>query len=532
MTPLVELRVLSGPSLGAAIELAAGTYVIGSDDVCDLIFAADTSVAERHLELRIHKRADIPEVRVRPLEGDIVIDGVDVPEDGASLANGEALGFGFSALAWQPIGQSWGTIRLAPLEFAGRVSVEKAAETETAGTVEVEDAEAAEESTEENVSSGVEGSGWLSLSRRELVRAGLFALVLVVLIVAVMSGSGFPPSPAVAARQLRAALDSGNLKEAFAFPPSPAAAARQLRVAREEGKLPGFPPSPASAARRLRAALDAAGFQDIQVETGVARTLVLRGRVDNDQALRRVFRLTDGLPVRVNVEEVRVGSDLLRITREILNTHGFFPEIHYRDSGDELDLALYLKDSMVETGMMASLSQDVPKLKTATRKVAYARDVAPVLIRELARIGLDGGQVAYLSGKVILPFRLDIQARQRLDAALETVRSDLGVPVFFQVTETPLDQLSGKRTITMESGTNSAIGVSDSTNRLAVGSLGDLKVMSVTLGAIPFVTMTDQQKFFPGAVLPGGATLVSIHADRLIIQHGEETITYPLKEES
>ena len=54
--------------------------------------------------------------------------------------------------------------------------------------------------------------------------------------------------------------------------------------------------------------------------------------------------------------------------------------------------------------------------------------------------------------------------------------------------------------------------------------------MSVTLGEIPFVTMSDQQRFFPGAVLPGGATLVSIHFDRLILQAGEETLTYPLKE--
>jgi hypothetical protein len=88
--------------------------------------------------------------------------------------------------------------------------------------------------------------------------------------------------------------------------------------------------------------------------------------------------------------------------------------------------------------------------------------------------------------------------------------------------------LSGKRRAP-DSGLNSTPG---SGARPTADGLGGLKVMSVTLGAIPFVTMSDQQKFFPGAVLPGGATLVSIHADRLILQAGEETITYPLKEAS
>ena len=54
--------------------------------------------------------------------------------------------------------------------------------------------------------------------------------------------------------------------------------------------------------------------------------------------------------------------------------------------------------------------------------------------------------------------------------------------------------------------------------------------MSVTQGVIPFVTLSDQQKLFPGAELPNGAILTGIHADRLELSKGQEKMTHFLKE--
>ncbi|MDR3157542.1 MAG: type III secretion system inner membrane ring subunit SctD [Zoogloeaceae bacterium] len=492
--PIVELRILSGPSLGAAIELAAGVYVMGADDACDLILAADTSVADRHLELRVREQEGglFPEVLARPLEGAMVVNGVEAPETGVSLPPGEALGLGFTALAWRPVGASWGVITLAPLEFAGHVPAGKTTETP-------------ETKPEPRVKT--------------------------------------PEEPVTAAEDAKAIPSAAPATEAM---PSPSSRARLLRAGGITtvllailfvfivAILAGRSPLLEAAAQDLRAALDAAGFREIQIKT-LPAALALHGGVADDQELRQVFRLTKGLPFRVHVENLRVGSDTLRFTRETFQTHGFFPEVRYLEAGGDLALALYLKDSMVETGMMASLSPDLPKLRTATRKVVYARDVAPVLEAELSRIGLPGERAVYLAGKVVLPFHLDIEARQKLDAALDAARKTLGVPVFFQVTETAPGKLPGERTIRTSAMENvpEANGFFGDGINVASGAdeLGGLKVMSVTLGEIPFVTMDDAQKFFPGAVLPGGATLVSIHADRLILQAGETTLTYPLKEE-
>jgi type III secretion protein D len=508
MKPFLELRILSGPALGAVIELAAGTHVIGANNACDLVLVADTSVAGRHLELQVRKQAGLPpEVFVRPLEGEIVVNGAAVAKAGVPLLQGEVLGLGFTALAWQPIGGLWGTITLAPLEFA-RLAV---AEESAAGTVEPETAReasaveavkpeaAAEERPVSKTPPGAEGDIAVREAQKRMSWAGLAIAAACFLLLTLGVALG----------------------------------------------LALLPPSPKAAAQQLRTALDAAGFREIRVEPGLAHALVLRGEVEDDQELRRVLHLTQGLPFRVHVAELRVGDDLLRITRETLNAHGFFPEVRYRkgkdkdaggggnDNGNnDLALSLYLKDSMVETGMLATLRQDVPRLATASRKVVYAQDVAPVLEQELSRLGLEGERAVYLSGKVLLPFRLDFQARQELETALESIRTTLGVPVVFQVaadgnSANLAHSLAGGNAVPVDGSLN-AIG--ESGGSAAPTVLGGLEVMGVTLDEIPFVTMSDQQKFFPGAVLPGGATLVGIHSDHLVFQNGAETITYPLKE--
>ncbi|MDR2788750.1 MAG: type III secretion system inner membrane ring subunit SctD [Candidatus Accumulibacter sp.] len=493
MKPLLELRILSGPALGAAIELGAGTYTIGADDACDLVLAADASVAGRHLELQVREPKGLPpEVFARPLEGEIAVNGAAVMEAGMPLLQGEVLGLGFTALAWQPIGGTWGAITLAPLEFA-RLTIPETVETvqEVAAAEKTDDAAVTEPPEPEASPAGEEETAVRGTRRPLWVGLGIAVIVLALLALGVT-------------------LAIANL-----------------------------PPSPEAAALRLRAALDAAGFQKIRVEPGVAHALALRGMVENDQELRRVFRLAQGLPFRVHVAELRVGNDLLRTMRETLNAHGFFPDVRYADSangpGGGLVLALYLKDSMVETGMISSLSQDVPELETALRKVVYAQDVAPVLERELARLDLAGERAIYLSGKVVLPFNLDFRAQQALEVALETVRTTLGVPVVFQVSAD--DPASGAAAAPAD-GTPADVPPDGSLDlagksggSAAPDALGGLKIMSVTLDRIPFVTMSDQQKFFPGAVLPSGATLVSIHPERLVFQNGADTITYSLKEE-
>jgi type III secretion system YscD/HrpQ family protein len=292
----------------------------------------------------------------------------------------------------------------------------------------------------------------------------------------------------------------------------------------------GFDPASVVAARQLSQRLAEAGLeQAVRVtpgKNGDSGAIFLTGAVASDEELARVFRLADGLPFRVNVTGVRVENDLARAVRETLNARGFFPEVRYHDAEDRLLVALYLQDAIVEAEMMASLGEDVPRLKTAAFTTVYAQDVAPALTAELQKIGLDGEQAIYLAGKVMLPYRLDAEGRKNLEAALRRTQEKLGAPVFFQARAEAERERAKER-----HPADNPVLAQGRGNAPAADAWGGLKVMSVTLGAVPFVTTSDRQTFFPGATLPGGAILASIHADHLVIQNGRDTITHLLKEE-
>jgi type III secretion system YscD/HrpQ family protein len=482
MNALLELRFLGGPAVGAAIELGAGSYVLGSDDSCDFVLA-DETVAGQHLRLEVQVGAEgIPGVTAYPLEGALVLNGLEVPKEGALLPQGEALGLGFTALAWQLPDAAWGKITLVPLEFAqalGRAGLPPTMESrhspEFLGEADAVENTGTEEKSAEEAEADETASSAFSFSHRAVrsAGAGVFLLLLGVLLYAL-----------------------------FATPPF----TREVT------------------ARALGERLAAAGFTGVRAEDGEGYgAVVLRGAVADDLALQALLRQVGAPPFRVHVD-VRVENDRLRAVRETFQAHGFFPAVRQVEK-DQLALALYLKDGLVEAQMLEVLSRDVPRLKAASRKVIYARDLSPVLNAELQKIGLDGGRITYLAGKVLYPFQLDPTGQEHLEEALQQVQKTLGAPVFFQAEA----KARAERYLAAEAPRRLA-ATSDAAS--PDGDIwGGLKVMGVTLGVMPFVTTNDQQKFFPGAVLPGGASLVSIHADHLVILNGQETLTYFLKEE-
>ncbi|GHU32805.1 hypothetical protein AGMMS50256_23550 [Betaproteobacteria bacterium] len=502
MKPLLELRVLSGPALGAAIELGAGRYVVGADDGCDVVLAADTSVAGRHLTLEIHAQpnaADGIRVEARPVDGErVALNGIALPEEGATLAKGEAVGLGFTALAWRPCGEPWGPITLVPLEFA-RLAPGTAAVSETVA-VSAPPETAGEPSAADlapDLASGATGAG------NDETRV---------------------PAPAPASALSRwggASLILLALLFVLALVYTKTDHSRD------------------AAAQALADELERAGIHTVTVlEAEDSKALLLRGEVADDEALDALTRIASAQPLRTYLE-VRVGQDLLRALQETLNAHDFYPEFSYADGG-RLHFALYLKDGLTESRLL-ELGRDIPRLAQASRKVVYAQDVAPVLARELRALGLDDARVNYLAGKVRLPYRLTPEAGQQLALALARVRQSLGVPIAFQMHGAAADSVAAGAVGAVGATTeneqrpdfapvHAAEAQAEVTANDAKNGLGGLDVMSVTLGAMPFVTMSDRQKLFSGAVLPGGFVLVGIHTDRLVLQKDQETFIHSLKE--
>jgi type III secretion system YscD/HrpQ family protein len=488
MKPLLELRVLAGPALGGCIELTAGSHVVGSGDACDIVLTADTTVAKRHLVLEIREPAgaDAGEVEVlaRPAgEASVIINGLAIPAEGTRLPKGEILGLGFTALAWRLPGEAWGPITLVPLEFAQLTQKQTPAS--------VQDTAPEPEKT----------------ARTQPERP--------------------PPEPAA---QQTAPPPPRTPRRTWKW--GGIALIALLLVAAMATTVLGRDNSGATV-QKLKDELQRTGFETVSVALEAdRRALVLSGTVPNDKDLNRLLQIAGQQPLRVHMN-VRVGDDQLRSLRETLNAHGFFPEVTYLDARNtQLHLALYLQDAYAENRMLA-LGRDIPGLRAASRKVIYAQDVAPVLEDALHEWALNSGKVDYLPGKVRLFLPVTPGAKEKLAAALNRVRQNLGIRIEFEViSETSAEPLTGDDASRAAAPDKPTPAPADTASALApeTDMLGKLKVMSVTPGVMPFVTLSDQQKLFPGAVLPNGAILIGIYTDRLILKKDQETLTYRFKE--
>ncbi|MDR2934632.1 MAG: type III secretion system inner membrane ring subunit SctD [Candidatus Adiutrix sp.] len=368
-----ELRILSGPHLGAALELPEGVYLVGSADEADLILAADDTVAGRHLELTV--RAG-PTVSARPLEGEAALAGRPLPPEGGLIPPGEALSLGFTALAWRPKGESWGAITLAPLEFAGLARADADEKEEAPASAPAAEAgldeppaEAASDRPAEEPAAGC-WTLWLGLAILVLLLGGLLL---------------------------------GGLGEGL---------------------------DQTSAAERLNALFAQNGVEGVRAEPG-PEALVIRGQAADDGEMALIARLAAAQPYRVRLE-VRILADRLRAVRETMNNRGFFPEVGVLPDG-RLRLAVYMRDAQVEDQVFEDLEKDIKGLAEAERRVVHAPEIAPALTRELRLAGLDRVAPVFLEGRVRLPFQPTAEERRRLNLALEKVRQAAGAPLAVQL---------------------------------------------------------------------------------------------------
>ena len=483
MKTLAELRILSGPAAGASMELGAGEYRLGSAEDNDIVLLADKSLAAQHLRLIVRENPALEggvDVQAIPLAR-ATMGGGELPQTGVNLPAGELLALGLTALAWRPPEALWPPLTLVPLEFAQRLLGERQDTAPAANPPpdapsspdRPDEASTSTASPEEDAHAGQAKSKAIRWAMRIPAAILLVFFVLILL--------------------------------SFCLPD------RGVRPATVE---------------QVRAAIEKAGFAGIGVRADPAdrQLLVLSGEVTDDPARQRLARVArEASPEALRFRlDLSVRGDFLRVVEETLNAHGFYPAVRAssESAGEpQIALSLYLKDEMTE-GAMLMLAGDLPVLGKAEWRVAYARDLTPLLEAELQALGLDARRVGYLAGKVLLPYRLPPEAATKLAASLDRVQTALGVPIVFQYAETA----AAPDTIP------TALAPAVMENNRSTDPLGGLKVIGVTPGAMPFVTLSDRQTLFAGAELPGGAVLTGIFTDRLEFLRGRESYTYILQE--
>jgi type III secretion protein D len=477
----VELRILSGPHLGAAALLGLGRHVFGSDDSCDFVLT-DATVAPRHLALTVSGGDDDDRISVvaQPLEAEVAFKGRILAAEGETVEPGVPLGLGFTALAFRPVGEDWTPVTLTPLEYLPQpVSTEPGddkKEIDDSGPEPSEEKASVAEETAGDGEERAEAEAPTVGKKRGSLKLWAGLAVLLTLMISMFYGLWGSSEPA---------LDR---------------------------------------AARIRSILETNNFRGLNVEAG-GEAVTISGTLADDREVARLVDLVRGQPTKVYLK-VSVTNDRIRAVKDALNAHGFYPEVSLGEAG--LTVAAYMKDSLVEAKAFGYVGNDV-RDAVAERRIVYRERLEEVLLEELGRAGLPGLPVTFADGHLDFPVELTIEARRNLERAVSGVGRRLGIPVFYRIVS-PEGVASPSLPGPLEQPLPEEAPKEVPLTPTEASPLGGLKVTGVTLAPLKFVSTGDGQKLFIGSVLQSGYTIEEINNGEIIMSRDDHRIVHKLGE--
>ncbi len=468
------IYVFSGPHVGAEIVLLDGTYSIGTDDSCDIIFK-DTFLAPKHAQLDIISDKEHGfSLKVIPLEGDIWVNNEQVPKVGYEPKAGEFWYLGGSCLAWNIPGTNWNN-KAAQL-YAERLSLEEQAKniTDELGSIEQND----------NLEDGHEGS-FVDKALKNVLPQEVVANL-----------ARFPVGKIFGVMLLIFFLGAILIS----FTSEEQAGAEQVRI--------------------LQELLKENGFDNVSVIQGIQQVIV-RGFVKNDTQRQFVYSLAQGIHVPVYID-VGVRDDIINAIKMAFASRGIYVSVKEFDDPGIFSISGYMKDGFVEEWAISAMRDDVLFPFKLEKHVVYAKEVSEVLQKAFQKNKLEQLRVTYLAGDIEISGIFDEERKKNLDQALEEIKKDLGVPIVFkvkQVKPAPLVANSKSQEESVESD------IDNSLNTLLGGSV----VAGVTMQPIPFITLNTGERIFKGGALPSGFVLDTVSLEHLVFYKDSRYIEYPLR---
>lgn len=495
----VTLRVFSGIHLGAEIELTPGSYVIGTDDSCDLIFE-DSSLVARHAVLRVSEDGNGPHLSLEPLDGPVSIADTPLQQEQA-VPPRHPFRAGLVIFAWTDDASAGSAAWQETEDILARTK-----DSEETGRPTPESARQATELTGEASSANKNGS---PESQPELSLED-----------AEKQNEASQPAPKRFRRKVgrAGALLAVVLIGLLSF---------TWNDGREE----------ASREERVRTLLKEAGYEKLSV-TGTENGVTVTGRIASDKERGRLLRLAQFLHFPVYLD-VTVRSDSADAVRASFNTLGLFPEVTELPPSAHPGLTVrgYIKNGVLEEQALSEAIRNVPDLQASPatgkpklalfRDIRHESDVRMLLLPALASAGLDAVKTEYLPGRIVLHGAFTPQTKATLEKTTAKVQEDLGVPVRFDIvndSETlqpaKSDNIYAREEARPAPQTSAAPAKSDA---------ADFRVSSVSMGALRFITLAGGERVFEGGELPGGYRLEKISVDELTLSRNNQTTTYPLR---
>jgi type III secretion protein D len=484
----ILFTIFTGVHAGAEIRLAAGEYVLGSAEDCDVVLT-DSSLAPRHLALTVAAQ----NVRVRPLEGALSLKGapcaeaVDLPEATPLLA-------GLVCFAWVRPGQGWGDMKLPSL-------LDALAEAKASSAV------AAENDPNDEPKPAPPANETPSVAAPPVG------------VPEAKTGEGEPPPPRAAFFRKRfllwglAVLLLGSLTLDMLPPPTA---------------------EPGASLAALTGELGAAGFTALQVYENKGRVFVT-GLLATPEDAKKARAIAARQPYAVQLI-VRDREAFIKSVQSLLAGHALFPQVRLDDQGAVL--RGYVQDALVERAAL-SLARGVLPYVVEIRSALVTREkVEATLLAELERAGLDRAvNVDWLPGVIALAG--PGAANPALDEVIRAVRAALQAPLAFQKHAGQETDSPGGGQIYVDEATPATPAPAVSAEPEKGGPFaGSLTLRSVTplyqesgaqVSGLPFITTSDGGLYFVGGTLPGGYTLTGIYADRLEFSHNDSLLAYKLQ---
>ena len=239
------------------------------------------------------------------------------------------------------------------------------------------------------------------------------------------------------------------------------------------------------------------GFPQIEVVT-TEKGILWQGIIEDDNEQAKLYSLAQSMHFPVYLELI-IKDDIIKTFNQILGLEGIYPTIKIAL------MEMFPKYGELEHKIIEETIYE-PELKD---KLAAMQEKYPLL--QLSPI--------FDKGKLIFNTPFSKQEKAEINTLFAELEEDLGFKIVYEFME-----LTAPKANSIQSqNTNKPVDPNNKANTV------NFVVTSVNVDAIPFITLSNNEKIFIGGVLPNGGILEGIGLTELTINYNGSLTIYPLR---
>lgn len=472
----ILLHIFSGYHIGAELCLHQGKYIFGSDDTCDFILS-DKSIADKHFMLEItakpltlaEESEQEYEVKVTPLDGKVELNHAQIHEETnweqGTVLSADEVTFAFAKDNMPEL------IQKIYHSLYQNPSQNSAPQTAQAPETEQKTEIAKTEQKNDNIVDTFLPASKQSLQKKLKSPKNLFTIFLAILTLSTLIFTFTP-------------LEKQELKNTQAM---------QKMLAEQ-------------------------GFPQIEVLT-TDKGIRWQGIIENDNEQAKLYSLAQSMHFPVHLELV-VKDDAIRTFKQIMGLEGIYPTV--KIDKDKIFIGYYVKDALFQQIAEKELAEMFPKYKDIEDKIISSIIFEPELKEKLLamqeKYPLLKLDPAFDKGKLLFRANYSKLEKEEIKTIFAELEENLGFKIMYDFMEIAAPHKSN--VLQMQETQNTA---EPKTNKM------NFAVTSVNVDAIPFITLSNNEKIFIGGVLPNGGILEGIGLTELTINNNGTLTIYPLR---